>query len=77
MSTIELRKKLIERISNTEDEKLLEEAFRLLEMDTDFGVYKLNNSQKSAVEESRLQIKKGAYLTDDQADSDIDEWLSK
>jgi len=77
MSTVELRKKLIERISNTDDEKLLEEAFRLLEMNNDFDIYKLNQNQKEAIEEARGQVKRGKYLADDQANKDIDEWLKR
>jgi hypothetical protein len=78
MSTVELRKKLIERIKETEDEKILEEAFRLLEMDTnDFEIYKLNEDQKKTIEGSRAQIKNGQFLTDNQVNKDTDEWLGK
>lgn len=78
MSTVELRKKLIERIKETEDENILEEAYRLLEMETeDFGTYKLKEDQKKAIEESRAQIKKGQFLTNEQVNRDADEWLGK
>jgi hypothetical protein len=78
MSTIELRKKLIEQIQKTDDKRLLEEAYRLLEMESEeLEVYKLSDKQKIAVNESREQIRKGSFLTDEQANSDIDEWLEK
>ena len=78
MSTIELKKRLIEKIQKTENEGLLEEAYRLLELETsDIEIYKLSDNQKLIVEESRQQIKNGQFLTDEQANKDIDEWLNK
>jgi hypothetical protein len=42
MSTIELRRQLIDKIQKTENEDLLAEAFRLLELETeDIEMYKL------------------------------------
>ncbi|NJN43016.1 MAG: hypothetical protein HC811_13105, partial [Flammeovirgaceae bacterium] len=70
--------KLIKRIKETDDEKLLEEAYRLLEMETEgFETYKLTMDQKKAIDESRAQIKKGQSLTNEQVNSDSDEWLEK
>ena len=78
MSTVELRKRLIEKIQKTENENLLLEAYRLLELENeDLEVYKLSDEQINVVNEARQQIKNGQYLTDDQANKDIDEWLSK
>ena len=55
---------------------LLEEAFRLLRLETeDVEVYKLSEDQKNAVNEARQQIKNGQFLTDDEANKDINEWL--
>jgi len=78
MSTIELRKKLIDKIQKTDNEPLLEEAYRLLALETEgLDVYKLNEEQKNSVAEAREQIKRGQFLTNDQANNEIDEWLSK
>lgn len=78
MSTIELRKLLIEKIQITDDDKLLEEASRLLEVDIDESdVYILNDKQKEAIEEGRKQIINGEYLTDEESNKEIDEWLNK
>jgi hypothetical protein len=44
MSTIELRKRLIEKIQLTDDDKLLEEASRLLEVEIELSdVYIINH----------------------------------
>ena len=78
MSTIELRKLLIEKIQLTDDDKLLEEASRLLEVEiVESDVYILNDKQKMAIEEGRKQIMNGEYLTDEESNKEIDEWLSK
>jgi replicative DNA helicase len=78
MSTVELRKRLIEKIQKTENENLLLEAYRLLELENeDLEVYKLSDEQMNVVNEARQQIKNGQYLTNDQANKDIDEWLNK
>ena len=78
MSTTELRKLLIEKIQLTDDNKLLEEASRLLDVEIEEpDVYILNNKQKQAIEEGRKQIINGDYLTDEQSNKEIDEWLSK
>jgi hypothetical protein len=78
MSTTELRKRLIDKIQKTDNENLLQEAYRLLELETeDIEIYKPSDDQKRAVDEARQQIKSGQFLTNDQADKEIDEWLSK
>jgi predicted transcriptional regulator len=78
MSSAELKKRLIDKIQKTDNQILLEEAFRLLQLESeDIEVYKLSEEQKSAVNEAREQIKRGEFLTDDEANKDTDEWLSK
>lgn len=78
MSTVELRKRLIEKIQLTDDDKLLEEASRLLEVEIELSdVYIINDKQKEAIEEGKKQIINGAYLSDEESNKEIDEWLSK
>jgi len=78
MSTIELRKRLIEKIQKSENENLLGEAYRLFSLETeDIEIYKLNDKQQKAIREARTQIKNGEFLTDEQANKEIDEWLNK
>ncbi len=78
MSTIELKERLIDKIQTTENQDLLEEAFRLLELESDdIDIYKLTADQQKSIKEAQEQIRNGQFLTDDQANKDIDEWLSK
>lgn len=78
MSTVELKKKLIHTIQKIEDEDILAEVYRLLELDIDsYNIYKLNDEQKEAIAESREQIQNGQFLTEEEADKEIDKWLEK
>ena len=78
MSTIELRKRLIDKIQKTENEELLQEAYRLLNLENDDAeIYALNTDQKIVINEAMQQIKNGQFITEQQANKEIDEWLSK
>jgi predicted transcriptional regulator len=78
MSTIELRNKVIDKIKKIDNEDLLNEVNRLIEIETsDIEVYKFNDEQKAAITEARAQIKNGEFLTDEEATKEINEWLKK
>ncbi len=78
MSTLELKKNLIEKISKIENEDLLNEVNRLIDLETsDDAVYILNSQEEQAISEAEIQIKKGKVLTNEEAKKDIDEWLRK
>ncbi len=78
MSTIELRKKLIEKIKKTDNENLLEEVYRLLEIETgNIEIYKLNSLQRKKIAAAKEQIKNGQFLTEKEANKEINEWLKK
>lgn len=50
MTKIELKKKLIKKIKETQNQTVLEDAYRLLEIETeDTEIYHLNSEQKKAV----------------------------
>jgi len=78
MSATRLKERLIDRIREIDNEDILAEAYRLLGTESDLEEpLKLNNAQKVAIDEAREQIKNGAYLTNNQADKEIGEWLNK
>ena len=78
MSTVELRKQLIEKIQATDNEMLLQEAYRLLDLESvDIDKYTLTDDQLAVVAEAKKEIKAGRFLTNDQANNEIDEWLDK
>jgi hypothetical protein len=78
MSVAELQKKLIDKISKTNDASLLEDIYNFIGADEEVaGFYKLTDAQLSVVEESQQQIENGNCFTDDGINKEIDEWLGK
>lgn len=58
MSTVELRKRLIDKIQTTKDERILEEAYRLLEIETkDIEIYRLSDDQKNLLVKPDSRLK--------------------
>jgi predicted transcriptional regulator len=78
MSIIEMKKELIEKIQSTDDEMLLEEIYRLLEINLDEDyVIELTESQNEMINAGIKDIKEGNFLTHEQANKEIDEWLGR
>jgi len=78
MKTIELKKKLINEINLSKNKNLLEEFYYFLNLENEIQeTYKFDAEQNSAIVEAREQIKNGNYLTNEQANQEIDEWLNK
>lgn len=76
MTVKDLKQKLIRRIDQSENSELLEEMYRIIaDEESDDSLYELSEDQIRAVEEAQLQYKEGKFLTSDQADKDVDEWL--
>jgi predicted transcriptional regulator len=78
MTTLELKKKLIKRINNIDDELLLQEMSRLAGIgDQESDIYYFTEEESSAIEEARESYKRGEFLTDEEANKEVDEWLGE
>lgn len=78
MKTKEIKRKLINEINLSKNKNLLEEFYNFLNLENEIQeTYKLNTEQNSAIAEAREQIKNDDYLTNEEADQEIDEWLNK
>jgi predicted transcriptional regulator len=80
MSTIELKEKLIDKIQHIDDENILAEVNRLLGIESESesnDIFVFSEAEKIKIEEARLQIKNGEFLTHEEANKEIDEWLEK
>ena len=78
MHTLELKKQLIDKIESTNDDILLEEIYRILDMGEDnLELYKLSSHQKAAIDEGLEDVKQGNVISHEDAKKEIDEWLSK
>ena len=76
MSTKELKKKLITRIQEEGNNDLLERAMHLFESASSESIYELNQEQIAAITEAREQVANGDYLTNEESNAEIDEWLN-
>ena len=78
MSTAELKVRLIKEITDSDNEELLKDVYRLLEIENDDSQpYLLNDEQLLIVAEAQAEVKAGKFLTDEEANREIDEWLGK
>jgi hypothetical protein len=78
MTITELRQTLINKINTISSTELLEDVNRLISVETvDQGIYELSSKQIQAVEEARQQYQQGQFLTDEQANEEIDKCLGK
>ncbi|MDT0678203.1 hypothetical protein [Autumnicola musiva] len=72
-----IREKLINEIQLSKNEELLEELYQFLHKENKTeNVYELCEEQKSAIEKSSEQIQNGEYLTNEQANQEIEKWLN-
>ena len=78
MKTAEIREKLIREINSSDNKNLLQELYRYLDRENKTQkIYNLSDEQKLAIEEAREQINNGDYLTSEEANQEIDEWLKR
>jgi predicted transcriptional regulator len=78
MSVTALQKKLIDKISITNDVDLLEDIYSFIGIEEEVEkFYTLSDKQISNIEQSQQQIKDGNYFTNDDVNKEIDEWLEK
>ena len=71
MSTSELKQKLITCINHIDNENLLQEVFRLLELETEsLEVYKPTAEQKQSIITGQEDIKAGNSSTNEEADDE-------
>lgn len=78
MTIQDLKHKLISRIHQSKDNRLLEEMYRLLtNEDADTDILELDAEQKETVEKAQQQYRDGQFLSQEQADKEMGEWLDK
>lgn len=78
MNTKELKHKVIDKINQLEDDNLLIDLIRIIDnsaIDNEF--YRLSENHKKAIDTAIDQIEKGDFLTNEQSNKQIDEWLKK
>ena len=77
MSTKELKMDLMRTISSIEDVSVLEKIKQFLKNQTAEKVYVLSEDQLAILNESIEQFKNGQFLTEEEAEKDIEKWFKE
>ncbi|MEM7551620.1 MAG: hypothetical protein AAF363_18190 [Bacteroidota bacterium] len=71
------KSRLIDRIKSIQNSDILDEVSRLLDVDIEETTYQTSADQKKEIEIAQSQISKGQGISSEEADSEIEGWLSK
>lgn len=76
MTQVEIKEKLISKINQLDDDFVLSEIYNILESDNN-EIYILNEAEKKDISFALNQIEAGQYITNEDANSEIRQWLQK
>lgn len=76
MTTIELKKVLIHRITEINDVSFLKAMKTILESKTKTEVISLTTEQRNEIIESKKEIEQGFYIEHEVLDKKVSSWLS-
>ncbi len=76
MTTIELKKVLIHRISEINDISFLKAIKTILDSKTQTDIIALTNEQRNEIMESKKEIEQGLFIEHDRLSKDVSTWLN-
>lgn len=76
MTTVELKKQLIHRISEIEDANFLKALKTILDIKVNEGILNLTAEQRDEIIASREDVKKGLIIDNALLDKEIKAWLN-
>ncbi len=76
MTAVELKKLLIHRITEIDDESFLRAIKTILDSKAQSQVLTLTEAQCREISESRLQIEQGQFIEQDDLDEKFNKWQS-
>ena len=78
MSATELKWEIIKKLTEIEDEIVLEEIYRLLTAETHIeGIYALSDEEIESIQAGLEDAKAGRIYTSEEARAMVKEWLKK
>ncbi len=78
MSVSELKLQIINKITTIEDELILEEIYKLVDLESGMdSVYRLTVDERKAIDVGLKDIKENRVYSSEAADNMIKEWLRK
>ena len=77
MTTANLKIDLINKITQLKERYVIDEIKRILDFESDKGIFKLNSKQKVRILEGKEEYKAGKVLSEKEANKQIQAWLTK
>lgn len=77
MTTIELKKYLVSRITEINDEAFLEAIKTILDSKSQSQILSLTEEQRLEIMESKKQIEQGLFLSVAEMDQEFEKWVSE
>jgi|GEM_PF-524507 len=78
LTNTRLREKLIKRIRDIDNSEILNQIARFVHFEEKFDeVYIMSPEEIEAVEDGRRQIENGEWISDEESNKHVDEWLNK
>jgi hypothetical protein len=77
MTTIELKKYLVSRITEINDEAFLEAIKTILDSKSQSQILSLTEEQRLEIMESKKQIEQGLFLGEAEMDQEFEKWESE
>jgi hypothetical protein len=77
MSTIELKKTLIQRIVEINDVSFLKAIKTILDIRSNDEVITLTPDMRKEISASKKEIKNGLFITDEKLEKEIEAWLKE
>ncbi len=76
MTTIELKKALIQRIAEINDVSFLNAIKTILDSKTQYHTISFTSEQRYEIEESRKETEQGLFIEQAELDKEFDKWLN-
>lgn len=76
MTTIELKKQLINRIEEIDDKSFLQAIKTILDSKTQSQVITLTKAQRQEIDESKKQVEAGEFIGQVELDQKFNQWKS-
>ena len=77
MTKTALKKKLIKKIGDLNNQETLKEVMRLVDLYSEMdGIVKLSPDQKKAIKKAQNEIKNGKFYTASQVEKRLSKWLN-
>jgi len=77
MSTVELKKKVLERLETVDKAYLLEEILGILDIESKGGIVKIPEHYKEKLEKSIAQKESDNTIPNNEVEESIEKWLYK